>query len=859
MRPLLVGVCTPCLLAVALAAGQVYGQCEEWLPGTGVPGISGQVNAAVMWDRDGEGPDPAVLVVGGAFTLADSTLVNNIALWDGTSWSAMGDGLGKNTGVTATSTQVNALTVYDGTVIAGGTFTNSGATTLGRIARWNPGTSTWSRLNSGTTIDFGAAAVNALVVASNGNLIAGGSFTTAGDNAAGTITVNRIASWNGTAWGVINPTGVVPGVNNTVNALAVAKNNDLLAGGTFTTAGRATTGSVTVNRIARWTWDGTDWNAAALGSGINLGITVNAIAVDGVTGDIIVGGNFFQYSRGVARWTDATSTWGPLGPDLTVNTPGVNAVAIMPNGDIYAGGGIITAGPTGSKVSINSFARFNGANWVAADAGEVPRNVNCLLVRDDGSLVVGGAIKEMDNVPADGVVVLNGSTWSAITSGNPATNAPVTTLKALSNGNLYAGGSFLSLDGAAARRVAQWGGSVWSAMGNGLFREPAPNVYTGQPTQSVPISSFALMPSGNVAVAGHADLRTTNGGGQADAAIAAQWNGSSWSTFSPTLTGGDFGFTDPFKFNGYTLDAVVLPAGIYAGQLVVTGRFFFSGDPTTEHYMARWDGTQWVDMGPGGYLLVKPNGHVFLGGGFTNLYFDPELNYLVEWDGTTLSGGLPDWKPVGAGPGGAVRAMALANNGDLIVGGDFTAVGNRVARWDGSAWHNMGSGMSGPVNAIAVMPNGDIIVGGEFHDAVSVVGEPTTPACNLIARWNGTSWSAMGDGLGTVGNSTANATGTISSNAGVVNALAVASDGTLFVGGNFATAGGNVSAYIARWGCPVSACPADFNGVNGVTVQDIFDFLTAWLAGSPTADFNGVNGVTVQDIFDFLTAWLAGC
>ncbi len=54
-------------------------------------------------------------------------------------------------------------------------------------------------------------------------------------------------------------------------------------------------------------------------------------------------------------------------------------------------------------------------------------------------------------------------------------------------------------------------------------------------------------------------------------------------------------------------------------------------------------------------------------------------------------------------------------------------------------------------------------------------------------------------------------------------------------------------------------CPADFNNVNGVTVQDIFDFLTAWLAGNASADFNHVNGVTVQDIFDFLTAWLAGC
>jgi hypothetical protein len=54
-------------------------------------------------------------------------------------------------------------------------------------------------------------------------------------------------------------------------------------------------------------------------------------------------------------------------------------------------------------------------------------------------------------------------------------------------------------------------------------------------------------------------------------------------------------------------------------------------------------------------------------------------------------------------------------------------------------------------------------------------------------------------------------------------------------------------------------CPADFNGQNGVTVQDIFDFLSAWFAGLPTADFNGQNGVTVQDIFDFLSAWFAGC
>ena len=54
-------------------------------------------------------------------------------------------------------------------------------------------------------------------------------------------------------------------------------------------------------------------------------------------------------------------------------------------------------------------------------------------------------------------------------------------------------------------------------------------------------------------------------------------------------------------------------------------------------------------------------------------------------------------------------------------------------------------------------------------------------------------------------------------------------------------------------------CPADFNGMGGLTVQDIFDFLAAWFSGNPSADFNHVNGITVQDIFDFLAAWFTGC
>jgi len=58
---------------------------------------------------------------------------------------------------------------------------------------------------------------------------------------------------------------------------------------------------------------------------------------------------------------------------------------------------------------------------------------------------------------------------------------------------------------------------------------------------------------------------------------------------------------------------------------------------------------------------------------------------------------------------------------------------------------------------------------------------------------------------------------------------------------------------------PAAHCPADFNHSGAVTVQDIFDFLSAWFVGNPQADFDHVGGITVQDIFAFLSAWFIGC
>lgn len=74
--------------------------------------------------------------------------------------------------------------------------------------------------------------------------------------------------------------------------------------------------------------------------------------------------------------------------------------------------------------------------------------------------------------------------------------------------------------------------------------------------------------------------------------------------------------------------------------------------------------------------------------------------------------------------------------------------------------------------------------------------------------------------------------------------------------GNFRGSGTTCGPSTAN---PTTCCTANFNQQSGVTVQDIFDYLAAWFAGSSAADFNGLGGVSVQDIFDYLAAWFVGC
>jgi len=231
---------------------------------------------------------------------------------------------------------------------------------------------------------------------------------------------------------------------------------------------------------------------------------------------------------------------------------------------------------------------------------------------------------------------------------------------------------------------------------------------------------------------------------------------------------------------------------IYAGGTFVNAGNAADADLAV-NYIAKWSGTAWSALGTTGVaggtpavyaLAVGPDGSLYVGGNFTSAGGVANTAYIAKWNGSV-------WTPLGQGTDGEVNSLAFDNSGNLYVGGGFShvhATGGagvadtvRIAKWDGTTWTALGTGIttaSSYVYALAVAADNSVYAGGDFTTANGVT------VAN-IAKWNGTTFTTLGGGM-------AGATP-------VVRALSIGSDGMVYAGGRFLTAGGVTVNGIAAW------------------------------------------------------------
>lgn len=128
---------------------------------------------------------------------------------------------------------------------------------------------------------------------------------------------------------------------------------------------------------------------------------------------------------------------------------------------------------------------------------------------------------------------------------------------------------------------------------------------------------------------------------------------------------------------------------------------------------------------------------------------------------------------------GAVQALTVDRHGNVYVGGSFSSAGgvpaNYIAKWDGVSWTALGDGVDNLVFALAVDDADNVYAGGWFTTAGG-------QSAMRIAKWDGSSWSPMGSGMD-----------------GAVYSLAIDHNGIVYAGGMFTTAGSVAAMSIAAW------------------------------------------------------------
>ena len=664
------------------------------------------------------------LYAGGEFTAAGACTSNSsggcrrLAMWDGSAWSAVGDGVNNYNGGYVYSLAFTPT----GQLYIGGGFNMVGygnAVSARQIAMWDDGTGTWSNLGTGTTNQM-----HVLSLVYHNNILYAGGWFDGMDSVPGTY---RLAQWDGTAW---NAVAALP-LYSSVESMAFNAAGDLLIGGFgFYSVEGCTIGCNNIARLDSITgsWEPLSGGLIGLPTGSSLSnIGVHSLAISDA-GYVYAAGVF-----AIAGSVAANRVAAFRAPDPATVTFGSAPSSTYPGGAFtgdYTAGNFTVSATTDSDGGL-SYSVYSGpCTQVGSSAVFTPTGVGVCVVQ--ASAPGTSNFLPASNTQSIEIKIVPAAGWNALTTGLNFTpgNVGVNALVKIGT-DLYVGGTFVSPGDCAigCTGVAKWDGSGWTDLSGGLGDATGPRA--GSPV----VNALAVIGT---------DLYV--GGEFTYAGIVTAHNIAKYDTLTGTWSALTVSGAD---LNGPVSALAVSDTNLYAAGLFTTAGACNSAAGCNN--LAVWNGTAWTALvdsttGSGGvnnqiYALAFSGASLYAGGAFSTAGGVAAAN-IAKWDGTHWTAVLDGTNA--SGLNNVVHALAV-NGSSVYAGGEFTSAGGRagtayLARWDGPNWNSIDGGMSDIVTALA-HDGTNLYASGEFLNAGA------TSAVRHTAVWNGYHWRSLSGGL----------------------------------------------------------------------------------------------------------------
>jgi uncharacterized delta-60 repeat protein len=342
------------------------------------------------------------------------------------------------------SVNINAISIQsDGKILAGGGFTTFSGSSQNRLVRLDSNGSADTSFNIGTGFN---SSISAMVIQSDGKILAGGGFTTFSGSSQNRLV--RLDS-NGSRDTSFN---IGTGFNTTeVRSISIQSDGKILVGGSFTTF----TGS-SQNYLIRLNSNGSKDTSFNIGVGFNEAVLATAIQSDG---KILVGGGFTTFTGSSQNYLIRLNSDGSKDTSFNIGT-GFNdyvfATVIQSDGKILAAGRFGTFSGTSSSGLIRLNSDGSRDTSFNIGTGFDGGTVSCLAIQSDGKILAGGFFTTFTGVSQNYLVRLNsdGSEDTSLNIGigfNNLTN--VITIE--SNEKIFVGGSFTTYKSSSQNRLVR--------------------------------------------------------------------------------------------------------------------------------------------------------------------------------------------------------------------------------------------------------------------------------------------------------------------------------------------------------------------------------------------------------------------